>query len=153
MIEILLGVLCVGSISMAVLLVRRKLPLLLQVPSNLIEESFLTRPSRIKTYTAPVIDYFRSRRYRQLYRSVLVWGLHRLRLSLLRFERVIFRTLEALRSEEEYLTSTEEQYWSELKQWKQEAKENGAELPHAVLASEPPPQVREKSLPKTAKTV
>jgi hypothetical protein len=79
--------------------------------------------------------------------------LHHLRLSLLRLERVVFRMLEALRSEGQYLSEAEERYWSELKQWKQDKRENGESLPEVVLTSEAPPQTREKVPLKKEKAV
>jgi len=61
--------------------------------------------------------------------------------------------LEALRSEGQYLSEAEERYWSELKQWKQDKRENGVSLPEVVLTSEAPPQTREKVPLKKQKSV
>ena len=122
-----------------VFMVWRKIPLLLQLPEQLIEESFLTRPSRLKSSIAPIANFFGSARYRSVYRGVLVWVLYRVRLWLLRFERIVFRMIEALRNEETHLIDTGEHYFSGLKQWKQESRQEGAKLPDAVLTSEPPP--------------
>ena len=144
---ILLGIFAVTSTS-ASLLVWRKIPLLLQVPPKLIDESFVTRPSRVKKYGEPMVVFFRERRYRDLYYALLVWLLHRIRLWLLRLERLAFRLLESLQARGKRLSETEARYWGELKVWKQEVRQNGPVMPKSVLASEPPPKTNgAKKLP------
>ena len=149
---VILAIFLVASGS-AFMMVWRKIPLLLQVPPQLIEESFATRPPRLKTYLQPALDFFRSGRYRGVYQTALVWMLHRIRLWLLRLERFVFRMLEALRREEKNLSETEERYWGELKQWKQESRESPTVLPDAVMKSEPPPPPSTKDSSQSSKTV
>lgn len=146
MIDLAILAIFLGACAGTFLMVWRKIPLLVQVPERLIEESFITRPPRLKLFLGPIVEFFRSERYREVYRTILVWALHRLRLWLLRFERLVSRMLEALRNEERLLSETEERYWSELKTWKQESRDNGADVPKAVLASEPPPPAWPKLL-------
>lgn len=148
----LLSAFLVASLYVGVAVLRR-IPLLLQVPHQLIEESFVTRPSRIKIYLEPITQFFREHRYRDLYYAGLVWLLHRLRLWLLRLERVTFRLLESLQARERELTATEERFWGELKQWKVEARQNGNHLPRAVFNPEPPPAVNGRELPKIRKKI
>lgn len=120
-------------------LVWRKIPLLLQVPQQLIEESFVTRPSTLTRYVEPAIAFFREGRHRELYYATLVRVLHRVRLTLLRLERVVYGMLESLHERSERLTATEERYWSELKTWKHEARLNGnGHIPEAVLTEAAP---------------
>lgn len=137
----------------AALLVWRKIPLLLQIPPQLIEESFVTRPSHLKRYVSFSVEFFRSGRHRELYYAGLVRMLHWVRLWLLRLERMVFRMLEALQERSRELTATEERYWSELKTWKHETKLNGKNsLPDAVLNSEPPPAVEAKEIRRNGNT-
>lgn len=133
MTEVLSTIVFLAAMSYAALVIGRKIPLLLQVPQQLIEESFVTRPSRLKKYFDPVVIFFREERYRDLYYAVLIWVLHRLRVWLLRLERLTFRALEAVQARNRRLSETEEKYWSELKQWKQGAKQDGASTPHEVF--------------------
>ena len=133
----LLGIF-LGSVGSALVLGWRKIPLLLQVPQRLIEESFVTRPSRLKKYTEPVLIFFREARYRDFYYAGLIKTLHRLRLWLLRLERVTFRALEAVRGRSRRLSEAEEKYWSELRQWRQGTKQNGNSIPHEVLTASAP---------------
>jgi len=138
-----------GALAYAVL---EKLPFLLQVPSKLIEESFVTRPSRVKKVIDPALVFIHRRGWRDLYAAAAVRLLHALRLWLLRLERVTYRMLEAFEARERGLWRTEERYWSELKQWKHESNENGAVLPPVVLNPDPPPPVipKESSINKIA---
>ena len=123
----------------AVLMVWRKIPLLLQVPPRLIEESFVTRPSTLKRYSAPTVEFFQNGRHRELYYATLVRVLHWVRLTLLRLERIVFRALESLHERSVELTATEERYWSELKTWKHGVRENGnGHIPEAVLTEAAP---------------
>lgn len=128
-----------GSGSYALLMVWRKIPLLLQVPQQLIKESFVTRPSTIRRYTEPAVSFFREGHHRELYYALLVRLLHWVRLTLLRLERIVFRALESLHERSVELTATEERYWSELKTWKHEARANGnGRIPEAVLTEAAP---------------
>ena len=143
--DLALAVLVLAAASYAVLMIWRKIPLLLQVPQQLIEESFVTRPSHIRTYTQPVIEFFLKRRYRELYYAGLIRMLHRVRLWLLRLERIVYRTLSALQERDQEISRAEERYWSELKQWKQEARENGNHIPHEVITESAPAELTSKS--------
>ena len=142
MVEILIFGVFLGTGSYAFLMVRRKIPLLLQVPQQLIEESFVTRPSTVKRYTEPAVAFFRDGHHRELYFAVLVRALHSVRLTLLRLERIVFRMLESLHQRSERLSATEEQYWSELKTWKHEVRQNGnGHIPEAVLTEAAPSEL------------
>lgn len=138
MLEIALAIVFLGAGGSAALAVLGKIPFLLQVPPQLIEESFVTRPPRLRSYLEPVAAFLRERRYIELYYALLVRVLHRLRLTLLRLERVVYRALEALQGRERNLSAAEERYWSELKHWKHEVRTNGNHIPEEVL-TEPAP--------------
>ena len=147
-IDLFLTVVFIGTAGYAAAMVWRKIPLLLQVPQQLIEESFVTRPSPIRKYARPVIEFFRERRYLQLYYAGLVRTLHWIRLWLLRLERVVYRMLQALQERDRGISETEERYWSELKQWKHEGKQNGGRIPHEVIAEPAPTELTSKGSPK-----
>ena len=133
-----------GSASYAAIMVWRKIPLLVQVPHRLIHESFVTRPSRIKKYFEPIVVFFRNGAYREVYYSLLVKVLSGLRLWLLRMERLAFRMLESVQTRSQRWSAGAPGYWGELKQWRQEKRENGEALPETVLNPEAPPPVEEK---------
>lgn len=145
MIEIIFFAIFAAAASYAFLAVWRKIPLLLQVPPRLIEESFLTRPPRLKRYSDPVLIFFRERRHTELYYAVLARFLHWLRLTLLRFERVVHRAIQGLEARDRKLSAAEERYWSQLKQWKSDGKKNGNHIPKAVLTEAAPAELTERS--------
>ena len=147
---VLLGIFIGASLS-AVLTIWRKIPLLLQVPPQLIAESFVTRPSVLKRALEPTVEFFRSRSYRGVSYWLLIHLLHRIRLWLLRLERITFKLLESLQARSRQVSATEERYWSELKHWKVEVRQNGNNLPKAVLNPEPPPALSGRELPKNRK--
>lgn len=153
MLDLLLVTTFLVSAAYAILLVWRKIPLLLQVPSQLIQESFVTRPSHLKNYLDPLVDFFREDKFRDFYYSVLIRTLSALRLGLLRWERKIFRWLEVAQGRSHEWTERDNGYLSELKQWKQAVRENGNALPQAVLKPETPPEVRAKRPTKINKAV
>ncbi len=141
-IDLALLALFLGTGGYATLAVWRKIPLLLQVPPQLIEESFVTRPSTVRRYADPVVSFLREGHHRELYYALLVRVLHWVRLTLLRLERIVFRTLESLHERSVELTVTEERYWKELKTWKHEAKLNGnGHIPEAVLTESAPAEL------------
>ena len=148
MTEALSAIIFLAAMSYAMLIIGRKIPLLLQMPQQLIEESFVTRPSRLRKYFSPVAIFFREERYRDLYYAALIWSLHRLRVWLLRLERLTFRALEAVQMRNRRLSETEEKYWSELKQWKQGAKRGGSSIPREVLHADAPDVINLRRPPK-----
>lgn len=148
MIELALLVILFSAAGTVAMLVWRKVPTLLQVPPQLIEESFVTRPSWIKRYGGPVVHFVRRRGWREAGYAVAVKILTRIRLWLLRMERFVFRALESLETRSRSWSDVPTGYWDTLKQWKQETKENGASIPHAVFNPEPPPSSSTKDTPE-----
>lgn len=120
----LLGLGLITALAAAALL-WRKIPLLLQVPTHLIDQSFVTRPSRVKYGADRVVEFFRTHEYRDLYYRAVLAILRRLRLWFLRLERMAFQTLESLEQRNRNWSRERVQYWSTLKQWKAEARQNG----------------------------
>ena len=128
-------------------MIRRKIPLLLQVPAHLIESSFTTRPSRVASVIGPAVAFFQDRRYLDLYYAGLVRLLHRLRLLFLRMERTTFRILESIQARGMRLTKAEERYWNELRQWKHDGRENGKAPPVAASDVASPPDAAKSDVP------
>lgn len=126
-------------------MVWRKLPLLPQVPAQLIQESFVTRPSRAKHYLDPIISFFADGQYRDAYYFLLIWLLGGLRLRLLRMERLVFKALDAVQSRNIKWREGDKGYLSELKEWKQENRGNGGSVPKAVFSPEALPAVIAKA--------
>lgn len=147
MIELMLIGIFLFSGGYAALLIWKKIPLLFQIPPQLIEESFVTRPSHLRKYLGAAAEFIARKRYRELYYAVLVRVLHGVRLWLLRCERVVFHMLEALQVRSRDLSATEERYWGELKTWRQDVKLNGKNsLPDEVINSAPPPEVKVREI-------
>lgn len=133
--DLILLAVFLGTASYAGLTIWRKIPILLHVPPQLIEESFVTRPPTVKRYAEPVIRFFRDGKLQELYYAALIGILHWIRLTLLRMERVVYRMLESLHERGEELTRTEERYWGTLKTWKHEARGSGnGRIPDALRA-------------------
>ncbi|MBI2055649.1 MAG: hypothetical protein HYT42_02035 [Candidatus Sungbacteria bacterium] len=145
MFDVMLLAVFIAAASYVVLTVWRKIPLLVQVPQRLIHESFVTRPSRVHQYAGPLVVFFRSGRYREVYYSAIIKILSGFRLWLLRMERTVFALIETVQSRKRHWSSGFQNYWGELKQWKQDKRENGEALPESVLNPEAPPEVEEKS--------
>lgn len=142
MVEIILLAIFLGAGGYAVSLVWKKIPLLLQVPPQLMAESFVTRPPLFSRSANAAAEFFREGRHRELYYTALVRILHRLRITLLRLERVVYRMLESLHRRRERLAADEERYWSELKTWKHGVRSNGnSHIPDAVLTESAPPEL------------
>lgn len=153
MLELALLGIFVASAGYTALMVWRKVPLLLQVPDQLINESFVTRPSRLKNYLDPAVAFFRDAEYRDLYYYLLIETLAALRLRLLRWERKTFQLLEKIQKRNREWTERSEGYLSELNQWKEALRENGgANIPKAVFHPEAPPDVAARK-PRRRKAV
>src|SRR3989344_616077 len=115
MIEIALLLITAVSGGYAVLLVSRKVPLLLQVPQQLIEESFVTRPSRLKHALEAVVAFVREKRYYDAFSSVALAFLGWARLRLLRFERTVFHLASISEAWSHAKSGGQQRYWDELK--------------------------------------
>ena len=145
MFDLILALIFVGSAGYAFLMVWRKLPLLLQVPPQLIRESFVTRPSTVKRCLDPIISFFADGKYRDSYYFLLIWLLRGLRLRLLRMERLVFKALDAVQSRNIKWREGARGYLSELNEWKQENRGNGGNVPKAVFSPEALPAVIAKA--------
>lgn len=148
MFDIIFFVIFLGAASAVAVMLWRKIPILLQVPEQLIEESFATRPSRIKHVLDPLTNFFRERGYRTFLHTAAMRSLTRVRLWLLRLERFVFRMIESLEARSRRWSELEGHYWSTLKEWKQDEKGNGNHIPDSVFNPEPPPSSSVKNTPE-----
>lgn len=121
----------------AALLVWRKVPLLLQAPRQLIEESFVTRPSRLKHALEGVVAFIREERYRDAFYAVTLALLGWLRLRLLRSERLVFHLASMLDARRHAVSGGERRYWDELKRAPSDAAAS-ADAPTAREVGETP---------------
>lgn len=144
MFELALLIVFVGAAASAAAIIRRKIPLLLQVPERLIQESFVTRPSTIKRCLDPVAAFFIERKYKDVYYTAAIKLLGALRLWLLKTERLIFGILESVQNQNRRWAQSGKGYLGELKEWKQETRENGGNIPKAVFHPEGPPDIAPK---------
>lgn len=136
--DLILLAIFLSSAGVGILIVSRKVAFLLQLPEELINQSFVTRPSRVKTWTQPLIEFFREEEYKDFYYGLLLRLVRRSRIILLRLERVSFHLVQSLQNRTKELSQTEERYWQELKRWKRVMKRDGASLPDEVLNPEAP---------------
>ena len=105
----------------------RRLPLLIQVPDQLIEQSFVTRPSRLRGYAMPMIEFFSQGKWRETLLEVAASALAWIRKTLVRMERATSSAIATVESRSSELDT--EKYWSQLKEWKDVVKEKGADVP------------------------
>lgn len=138
MIDLALFAVFLSSVACGLWLVNRKVQLLLQLSDELINQSLAARPSRLKTWTRPVVEFFQDEEYKDLYYGFLLRMIRRSRILLLRLERVSFHLVQSLQARTKELSKTEERYWHELKSWKRVMKRDGASLPKEVLNPEAP---------------
>ncbi len=137
MFDLVLVIVFLGSAGYAFSVVWKKIPLLIQIPQQLIQESFVTRPSRLKQIVEPVWGFFKHGRYGDLYYFSLAWFLGKMRLRLLKTERTVFRMLEAAQARgQKWSERREQSYLVGLRQWKDEKKQNGTNIPETVFHPE-----------------
>lgn len=115
-------------------LVIRKIPLLLLVPENLIDESFLNRPSRIKTLARSLIQWYHERKHIHWFLHTSESVLRRVRIVFLKLENILLQLVKRVQEKkEEHLSRKNENYVSELARWK---KENGIGKPEQIASEE-----------------
>ncbi|MBU6415226.1 hypothetical protein KGQ34_03245 [Patescibacteria group bacterium] len=101
----------------------RKIPLLRLVPEQLINESFLNRPSRLKTWGRMLVAWHHERKHIHWFLYALESLLRRVRIAFLKLENTSLRLMKKVQEKkEEHALRTNEQHNSELNRWK---KENG----------------------------
>jgi len=112
-----------ASLGSVVYLIVRKIPLLLLVPENLINESFLNRPSRLRVLARLFVQWYHERKHIHWFLHALESVLRRVRIVFLKLENISLRLVKRVQEKkEEHLSRKNEGYVSELARWK---KENG----------------------------
>lgn len=101
----------------------RKIPILRLVPENLISESFLNRPSRLKTLGRMLVAWHHERKHIHWFLHALESALRRARIVFLKLENFSLQLVKKVQEKkEEHASRKDERYASELSRWK---KENG----------------------------
>jgi|SRR3989344_3714486 len=118
MTDIILLSISIASFGGIIYLVSRKIPFLMAVPENIINESFVTKPSKIKVALEQVKGYFLEKKYEIPVLAFIEWFLRRIRISFLKLEHFSFRFLKFVqerkrmlkipKAKREYLKSLEE---------------------------------------------
>ena len=94
------------------------MPFLMAIPENIINESFVTKPSKIKVALEQLKGYFLEKKYEIPVLAFMEWFLRRIRISFLKLEHFSFRFLKFVqerkrmlkipKAKREYLKSLEE---------------------------------------------
>jgi hypothetical protein len=133
--DLALAVVFLGATAYLGFLIWRKLPLLTEIPDPMIEQSFITRPSRIGVWVSPVIEFFAQGRWKRVLYHAAITSLEWVQRSLLRMEQATSSAIVNVESRTRDFAAGGK-YWHELKQWKTGVEETGPSLPEAVTASE-----------------
>ena len=94
MTDIILLSISITSFGGIIYLVSRKIPFLMAVQENIINESFVTKPSKIKVALEQVKGYFLEKKYEIPVLAFMEWFLRRIRVSFLKLEHLSFRFLK-----------------------------------------------------------
>ena len=70
------------------------MPFLMAIPENIINESFVTKPSKIKVALEQLKGYFLEKKYEIPVLAFMEWFLRRIRVSFLKLEHLSFRFLK-----------------------------------------------------------
>lgn len=90
MTDVILSAVSIASFGAIVYLIGNKIPFLLSIPKNIIEESFVVRPPRFKVFSDGVKKYFSEKRYEIPILGLTFFVVRRFRISFLKLERVFF---------------------------------------------------------------
>ncbi|OHA06990.1 MAG: hypothetical protein A2934_03265 [Candidatus Sungbacteria bacterium RIFCSPLOWO2_01_FULL_47_10] len=95
-----ISVLSFGGIAY---IISRKVPFLLAVPENIINESFVVRPSKAKVYFERLKSYFIERKFEIPALSFFEWFFWKIRIIFLRCERISFLILKNVQRRKQFL--------------------------------------------------
>ncbi len=91
------------SLAGIVYMVSRKVPFLLAIPENIIDESFVTKPSKLKVLVERVREYVAGRKYEEPFLLFVGWWLWKIRIVLLRLEHKSFALLKRIQERRQVL--------------------------------------------------
>ncbi|OGZ99435.1 MAG: hypothetical protein A3G49_01835 [Candidatus Sungbacteria bacterium RIFCSPLOWO2_12_FULL_41_11] len=103
MTDIILLTTSIASFGGIIYLVSRKIPFLMAIPENIINESFVTKPSKIKVAIERIRGYFIEKKYEIPILAFVEWFLRRIRVSFLKFEHLSFRFLKFIQERKRIL--------------------------------------------------
>ncbi|MDO8499991.1 MAG: hypothetical protein Q7S66_05070 [bacterium] len=100
-------------------IISQKVPLLLAVPEQLIHESFVTKPSRLKNIELWAKSLLEWERYEVAGMLFLEKTLRRTRILLLKGDALVSDWLARLQNRSKNAPPREARYWQELRTWKE----------------------------------
>lgn len=112
-------------------MISQKVPFLLSVPEQLIHESFVTRPSKIKRAEAYLRSLLHWERYEPGFIRFLEKMLRRIRVLILKSDSFVSGLLAGLQKKEEAEATRSPQYWAELRVVKANAPDSVSEVSSA----------------------
>ncbi|KKU50901.1 MAG: hypothetical protein UX72_C0030G0005 [Parcubacteria group bacterium GW2011_GWA2_47_10] len=97
------------SLGGVVYMISRKIPFLLAIPESIIDESFVTKPSKLKVFLERIRTYVLGRDYEEPILAFAEWLLRKIRIALLRFEHRSFAVLKFIQERRRHLKIPKDQ--------------------------------------------
>lgn len=122
MVELISFGVFLASLAGVVFMISKKIPLLLAVPEQLMNESFTTRPSRFKNaelLTRTLLDW---ERYKVAAILFLEKTLRRIHVLLLKGDALVSKWLTQIQNRSRIASPRESRFWQELRTWKDDTK-------------------------------
>ena len=98
MTDIILSAVSVASFGGIVYVVAKRVPFLLSIPENIIDESFVVRPPRFKVFADSINKYFSEKRYEIPFLEFFFFIVRKLRILFLKFERIFFNLQQKIKN-------------------------------------------------------
>lgn len=127
MTDFILLIISIGSLGGIMYTISKKVPFLLAIPENIINESFVTKPSKIKLLFELVKDYIREKKYEWPLLTASEWLLRKIRIIFLKNEQRCFRLLRIVQGRRQFLkVPSAQREYLKAQQEKDDKKNNGA---------------------------
>ena len=123
MVELISFGVFLASLAGVFFMISKKVPLLLAAPEQLINESFVTRPSRLKDAELFIRALAEWERYEVALMLFLEKTLRRTHVLLLKGDALVSRWLARIQSRSRIAPPREAHYWQELRTWKEDKKD------------------------------
>ena len=123
MVELVSFGIFLASLAGVFFMISRKVPLMLAVPEQLINESFVTRPSRLKDAERFIRALAKWERYEVALMLFLEKTLRRTHILLLKGDALVSGWLMRIQNRSRTASPREAHYWQELRTWKEDKKD------------------------------
>ncbi|MFY9461676.1 MAG: hypothetical protein WAP51_00540 [Candidatus Sungiibacteriota bacterium] len=123
MVELISLAIFLISLAGIFFLISKKVPLLLAVPEQFINESFVTRPSRLKNAELFIRSLVARERYEVALMLFLEKTLRRTHVRLLKGDALVSKWLARIQNRSRTAPPREAHYWQELRTWKEDKKD------------------------------